>query len=265
MAHINNMDMKYGFIGCGHLGLAFVKSLICNGFSKENIYISYIGRKTTYDKILQAGLKDNVSTNDFILKKCDCVFLFIRPYQLENIENSQIRKNTVIISSIAGVSIQELEKRFKRKIIRIIPTNSDSIINENGVCAIYPEDSKIVAILTKIKLEVNTINEENEFHAFTTLSVLPAIIIMSEILGTNIHNIEIISKYKKYDSIISWSFRNYPKNLNSNEKKKYIVKTATPGGITEAMINDYKENKKIINAIETGIIRSQEIEKSTKL
>ncbi|MDC7220974.1 MAG: NAD(P)-binding domain-containing protein [Spirochaetales bacterium] len=251
---------KFGFIGCGHLGFAFVQAFLNSGFPRENIHISYSGRKSTHEKLTQAGLKDCLSTNDAILINCDYIFLFVRPDQLGNIDTSHTKKDALIISSLAGVSIGELSNKFQKDIIRLMPTNPDSIVSGSGICALYPEATKIKALLHKLKIGLIPINKESGFHCFTALSVLPAIILQSELLSVPVDKKKILSEYPGYTSIIEWAFSHVPSALTKNEKISCISKTATPGGITEAMIFSFKNKKSIMDAIRDGIKRSQQIE-----
>lgn len=120
------MDKKIGFIGAGNMASTIIDGLV-NNFKNINdkIYAADIIREKAEG--LCNGLNINqCESNARIAEECDIIFLAIKPnvYQsvLEEI-NSYMNSEKLIISMVAGVTIDDIRRYFEQtvKIIRIMP------------------------------------------------------------------------------------------------------------------------------------------------
>lgn len=253
------MKRKIGIIGCGHLGLAIALKL--KEKTANELFISYSGKTLTLERIKTVGLEQNISTNESIAENCDIIFLFIRPDQVKNL-SIIIPKSVNVISGLAGISMNTLSEKFKCNISRIMPTNPDSIYDEVGCSAVYNMNIELEEIMKNLNIKTIQIVNEDDFHVFTAMSVLPAVIIQSELINLRFDKNEIIEKYKNMEEIIHWSVKNTPRLKSDKERNEYLSKIATAKGITERMIKSLKERMNIIEALSEGIKRGKEIEEA---
>ncbi len=116
--------MKIGFIGCGNMGGALIRSI--SQISETNIYI--------YDKNIEKAqyLSDEVGAivceAGLIASGCDFIFLAVKPAILPDVLSSiaeGLGKNAraVVVSMAAGVNTQKIETALThaRPVIRIMP------------------------------------------------------------------------------------------------------------------------------------------------
>lgn len=138
------MDKKTGFIGAGNMASTIINGLV-NSFRDVNnkIYVTDINKEKV--EKLRDGLNINLCGDNIeLVKECDIIFLAIKPnvYQsvLKEIK-SHINNEKLIISMMAGVTIDDIGQYFKQsvKIIRIMP-NVGVTVNE-GMIALSGGDN----------------------------------------------------------------------------------------------------------------------------
>lgn len=265
---INNI--KIGIIGCGHLGQAIVQSLINHGFSKKNILISYKGNPSTYKKIIQLGLDARISENKKIFNEADVIFITIKPQDIMSLKEIPFSKNTLIISCIAGLSIEILKSIFKANIFRMMLSGPDTIVSGKGVASLYPYNKLVSSILNKMKLRIFEISREEDMNIFTAGVCLPAALLQekNEVIIEKAVN-EIGIDCAVFLNLYDWAKKIVPSFNTEIEKTQYISRMITKGGITEAIIDSLKLDEEFITALRKGIARSndisQEISNSTSV
>lgn len=145
---------KICFIGCGNMAEAILKGIIeANLFSKADVLASDVNR----ERLSYIGLKFGVKTclNDVsLIAQSDIIILSVKPQSLNDmmtVMKPVFKEKTLIISILAGVTIQNIEKYFadeKHKIVRVMPNmgafvkKSVSAISVNSF--IEEQDKKIV-------------------------------------------------------------------------------------------------------------------------
>jgi len=115
MANKFHKKINIGIFGFGNMGQAIFKLLRQNQTDKQlNFYICSIGLK----KIKGATY---LNSFDKLIKKCDIVFLCIKPRDFYNLK-PVAPNNKIFISIIAGVKIVNIKKIVNsQKVIRIMP------------------------------------------------------------------------------------------------------------------------------------------------
>lgn len=119
------MDKKIGFIGCGNMGGALVKTVAKAGYA-ENVFI------TDFDENKVKALCDELSVNSCDIKtvatECDYIFIGVKPQVIancfESIKDTLAERNTdfVIVSMAAGVKINDIKAMSgAESVIRIMP------------------------------------------------------------------------------------------------------------------------------------------------
>jgi pyrroline-5-carboxylate reductase len=122
--------MKVGFIGAGVMGTALIKSLLDSSIRPEQIFISEKNESRANQVARELNIK--VLSLVEIAKKCDVLFLAVKPQDLENllIEIRQnLNGNTVLISIAAGKSTQFIEDLIKTSnpVVRVMPNTPAQI------------------------------------------------------------------------------------------------------------------------------------------
>lgn len=130
--------MKIGFIGGGAMGEALIKGILAHGAAtKEEVFVSeFSPERCEY-------LKENygvtaVKGPDSFLDKIEVLFLAVKPQVADSAIadfNEKVKKDTVIVSIIAGFTIGQLESYFAvQPVVRVMP-NTPLMVGE-GMAAI---------------------------------------------------------------------------------------------------------------------------------
>ncbi len=252
--------IKIGIIGCGHLGQAILKSLINHGFQKENLFISYRGNPSTYEKIEKMGLTICISENEKIFNEADVIFITTKPQDIISLKEIPISQNKLIVSCLAGVSVEILKNIFKSDVCRIMLSGPDTIIAEKGVAILYPYNELVACILNKMNLQIFKISDERYIDIFTAAVCLPAALLQEdneEVINEAINEME--KEWASFLDLYKWAKRILPSFNTKNEKVEYIARMITKGGVTEAIIDSLKSGEIFINALRKGITRSKDI------
>lgn len=120
--------MKYGFIGCGNMGGALARAL--SKTTKDIILSDFIPEKA---KELAAELGCDFGSNEEIAKKCDRIFLGVKPQVMRETlaEISGILKGSkpLLITMAAGLKINAITDYVGETlpVIRIMPNTPVSV------------------------------------------------------------------------------------------------------------------------------------------
>ena len=115
--------MKIGFIGAGNMGGALAQAV--NNVSGVKVVVSShnLEKATSLQNKIGCGVEDNLS----ISKTAKFIFIGVKPNKITDLYadiSNALSENTgaVIVSMLAGVTLERLEELFKnRAIIRIMP------------------------------------------------------------------------------------------------------------------------------------------------
>lgn len=184
--------MKVGFIGYGNMGSAIVNRVIEeNIVDTKELYISDLNKDKTIDIRQKYDINIFVDNMELIKNNLDILFLCVKPQNLEETINSIkniINDNVLIVSIVAGKSIDYIEKLFEKKIkiVRVMP-NTPALIGE-GISAICTnelanneENNKTYDLVLKIISSIGDVFnvEEKYFDIITQISgASPAFIFM---------------------------------------------------------------------------------------
>lgn len=130
--------MKIGFIGGGAMGEALIKGILAHGgVGKDEVFVSeFSPERCEY-------LKDTYGVTaikgpETFLDKIDVLFLAVKPQVADSAIaafNTKVKKETVIVSIIAGFTIAQLEDYFPvQPVVRVMP-NTPLMVGE-GMAAI---------------------------------------------------------------------------------------------------------------------------------
>ncbi|WP_027634613.1 pyrroline-5-carboxylate reductase [Clostridium hydrogeniformans] len=130
------MSKILGFIGCGNMASAIIGGIVKGGIAKGENIIASDGFQGSLDKCKEAfrirtAFKDNLA----VAKEADIIILAVKPNVygdvIEEIKD-YVKKDVIIVTIAAGISIDFVEKGFGReiKVVRTMP-NTAALISES--------------------------------------------------------------------------------------------------------------------------------------
>lgn len=171
------MSKKIGFIGCGNMGKAMLGALVnSHNIKKEDIIVSTKSESSAKNISLEFEVETTIA-NVEVAKKSDILFLAVKPYLFKEVIDEIkdiISDETIIISIAAGVTIEQIEEWFGKrvKVVRTMP-NTPALVGE-GMSAICPNKNITLDELNYVGNLYNLFGkyeviEEKDFHAFIAL------------------------------------------------------------------------------------------------
>ncbi len=248
--------MKIWIIGAGNLGQSFATKFI---ELWHDIALSYSGNPQTLEKLKKLNLHKNISTNEHISKNCDIVFLTIKPKNISSLYHLNFNSNTLLVSCIAGIKLEYLQKHLHDTIIRIMPSSPKTITSNQAICWIFPENEILSELVSQIWISTFYIDKEKSLHEFTAGVCIPAALIALKHENKDTH-ITSITHSKLLNDILSWAKRTIPSDLSVDEEYEYIYDLCTKWWVTERIVSSIREGFNLEDSIQRGILRSQEIE-----
>lgn len=211
--------------------------------------------------IIDAGLKSCLAENEEICRDCSIIFITIRPQSLPELQGLDFPKDALVVSCMAGVSLETLRSHLRVDAVRMMPSGPDTILEMRGIAAIYPHDDLLERILRGLDLHVYELSSEDQMHVFTVGVCLPAALLA---LGDSESASEgacrcLSQVYPAFPEICSWARDVLPEFEREEDKRDYISKMATKGGITEAIVESLENEGDLLTALNRGIKRSREI------
>ena len=250
-----------GIIGCGHLGRAIALQLVSGGFPLDRLRVSRGKSDGSLQKILNAGLGPCLAGNEEICRDCSIIFICVRPQSLPELQPLTFSRNALVVSCMAGVSSPAIRRLLGVDAVRMMPSGPDSIIEGEGIAAIYPHNNALSQVLQGLGLRVFELSAEEQMHIFTAGICLPAALLASgegEEAGEKACR-SLSRQYSDFPEIFSWARDVLPHFEKEADKMAYIEKMATRGGITEAIVRSLAMGDDLTAALKNGIDRSREI------
>lgn len=252
---------KIGIVGCGHLGQSIAQSLLKHGLERENLLISSRGSQKTLENLRAAGLLQNLTTNQMIFEQAGIVLITIRPQDILELENIVVPEKTLIVSCMAGVSIDFIHSVLDTPVYRMMFSGPDTIAQDNGVASMFPEHDLLKQLLQGMNLEYVKSASETDLDVFTAGVCLPAALLKIDQVDIQSSLNAIQSEYPLFTELYQWAASILPDFKTDMEKKQYIEKMITKGGVTEAIINSLSNGESFETALCNGVKRTREISK----
>lgn len=150
------INMKLGFIGGGNMGGAIIGGIVNARIAAPSDILVSDANPSAIAKISAEYGVNTTNDNKETAKKSDILFLCIKPqfvYFVINEIKDSVSENTVIVSIVAGQSIEALTDAFGRniKLVRVMP-NTPALVGE-GISAVSPNkniSSSESAVIEKI-------------------------------------------------------------------------------------------------------------------
>jgi len=258
---------KICFIGSGNMAEAIIKGILnSNVFTKDNIIASDTSRERI-EYIQSKYLIKTIQNDHNIIKEADIIVLAIKPQMLQTVMNdlsSSFSPNALIISILAGTTIETLERNFsdKMRIARIMPNlgaftgKSVSALSFNKY--ISDSDKKIIETIFK-SIGYTHFCEEKDMDAVTAISGSgPAYLFyFMEIFAASAVKLGMTEKqaFSFCLETIEGAF-----NLISLQTESPTVlkeRVTSKGGTTEAALN-YLTDHKFAEIFQNAIIKAYE-------
>jgi pyrroline-5-carboxylate reductase len=252
-------EKKLGFFGCGHLAKCFLTKIIDEGFPREKILVSHGNSEET--KNFLEKLKVDVVNNEELCKQSKLILYFVRPQEYQAIKDLEVEEGTILLSFLAGITIEKTKNVFSGEVIRAIPSSPVTINSDLGLVAIYPEMESVMELFSGFKQY--SLKKEEDINAFIAIGTcLPNVNVFLKRLvkEEEIKELEELVPIPLKE-LLDWVEKVTPKNLSDEERKDYLTKAATKGGINEAIITALKEGKSVKAALLKGLERNQELNK----
>lgn len=252
--------LRIGIVGCGHLGQAIARTLVSRGFEKSRLLISYRGNPQTRQRFEKQELAECLTTNERLFQEAELILLTVKPQDIRNLGNIAVPPQTCLVSCAAGVSAELLNRIFRARVIRLMLSGPDTILDVKGAAAMYPEDERLGLLLRAMGLMTVAITTETALDVFTAGVCLPAAILKAGDQEAQTAAIaRIAPEYPLFAQLYDWAVTVLPEGQTDGEKADYISKMATGGGVTEAIIRALENGEALDGALKKGIGRIQEI------
>ena len=127
--------MSIGFIGNGNMGGAIIGGIIAKSIeAPQNIVVSDINSEGLQKTSEKYGVKTSTDNKE-TAKNSDILFLSVKPnvvYKVIDEIKDYIKPETIIVSIVAGQSIEKLENAFGKaiKLVRVMP-NTPALVGES--------------------------------------------------------------------------------------------------------------------------------------
>lgn len=131
----------YGFVGTGEITAAIVEGLSVGVAEPPTIFLSPRGRSIGRELASRFSHVTVCGSNQEVLDRVDAVVLAVRPQVAREVLGElSFRPEHVVISAIAGVQVEELQRLTKaNQVTRVIPLPSAS--KGQSLTAMYPENA----------------------------------------------------------------------------------------------------------------------------
>ena len=258
-------DSTIGFFGAGHLGRAIAEGLLDVGLPRRCLAICHRKSQETERELAAAGLSDLVADSEKVIRQSRILFYLVRPQDRLAIRDYSLRDDSLFVSFMAGIPLQNLPVRISdAQRVRVMTSAPDTVRQRNGVAALYPIDIPVIyEILESLGLWIVALRQESDIHAFTALGTcLPSVLTYCDSLGYKVDDSELLETARKvalpdYYPMLQWAQRVRPKSLPAAEREHYLTQAATPGGVTEAILTALRNGMSLPDALVRGIERSQ--------
>jgi len=255
---------KIAILGGGNLGFSIAKGLLkLSEYPVKNIVISE-KRALRVEVLKESGINVLENNNLKAVEGADLIIVSVKPQQIDEVLN-EIKpalnaERQILMSTVTGVSIDDIEKRVgKMGIVRIMP-NTAIEIKESMTC-ITPrnisadQESSLLALFNKLGKAL-IINEEL-LGAVTVLGACGVAFALRFLRAATQGGIEIGFSAELSQLIAAQTVKGAAQLIleNNSHPEKEIDKVTTPQGITISGLNEM-EHQGFSSALIKGIIAS---------
>ncbi len=259
--------MKISIIGCGNMGLTYARSFLqYHKVNKNDLFL--VAKNTEHAKKLEelnlGIVVDGI--NDIILNS-DVLILAVKPQDFSNVVSSlsnKINKETLVISILAGIKLEHLQKALSHDIIVRAMPNMPAQYGM-GITVYIPSVKTNIHYLSTVENLLSTtgrtfmIEDENLLDGVTALSgsgpayfyYIVKIMIETAIkMGFDESLASLLVKHTMHGAF-------HVINNSDADLETLIKKVASKGGTTEAAFEILKKNN-FAEIFSNAILRAEE-------
>lgn len=245
--------MRISIIGCGNMGLTYARSFIQYYKAKKDRLLLVAKNENHFQKLCDLNLsKVCLGITDDVLNS-DVIILSIKPQDLNSIIKSlsgKIKKDTLVISILAGIKINKLENSLKHKyIVRAMPNMPAQY--GMGITVYIPSEHVNIHHISTVENLLSTtgrtfmIDDENLMDGVTALSgsgpayfyyIVKTMIETAKKIGFDESLAALLVKQTMHGAF-------HVINNSDMDLDSLIKKVASKGGTTEAAFQIMRENK----------------------
>ncbi len=167
---------KVGFLGSGKMAEALIRGMLRKGIIDKNDVICFDIKQERLDYIHQECGVRITHSNEEVIKEAGIVFLAFKPQNFPDAVaglSTYVESNQIIISIMAGILIDDIQRHMPGKVVRVIP-NTACLIGETAAgYAVGENVSEVDTALVETMMSAVGIAHrvsENDINAVTGLS-----------------------------------------------------------------------------------------------
>lgn len=265
--------MKIAVLGAGKMGLSFSKSFLKYELIKpENLHL-ITRNPINKGKILELFPQSKVSSFDEIeVLEADIIILSVKPQDFSFVVEHlpfTLSENTMLLSIMAGISIEKIQKAFNHKLVVRAMPNSPTLIGM-GITGYTAAEGITFSQLIQVERLMNStgrsvyLENEDLLNGVTALSgsgpayfyyIVDAMIKAGIEMGIDENLSKLFVKQTMFGAYHL---------INNSEKslEELIIDVASKGGTTEAALKTFNEGKLkdiLISGILAAEKRSEEL------
>jgi|SRR6185312_3209167 len=165
---------KIGFLGLGNMAQAMIKGLLDSKVVAPHALFASNRSEGKLQKATDLFGIHSCATNEALIEQTDVVILAMKPQDLAaaiDPISALFNDNQIVISLVAGVTLQTLEKKLPQcRIVRVMP-NTPSLIGRGVLGYVMDEEDQGVQILVEDLFSpigyVLQVDDEDQFEALT--------------------------------------------------------------------------------------------------
>lgn len=255
---------KITIIGGGNLGSSIARGLLkLKKFNGQNIVITE-KRASRIEYLKEHGFNVYGSNNLGAIRDADIVFVAVKPQQvyevLDEIKSGIRAENQVIISTVTGVSLSDLEKHTgKVPLVRIMPNTAIEIL-ESMTCLSFmnttqDQEKSVLSFFESVGKAL--VIQEELMGAVTVLGACGVAFALRFIRAATQGGIEIGFGAELSQLIAAQTVKGAAQLIleNKSHPEKEIDKVTTPQGITISGLNEM-EHQGFSSALIKGLLTS---------
>lgn len=249
---------KIGVIGAGNIGRSVILKLLEKGYPYDNIQLSYNGSIFTFSALFDDNLVDMISDNSRLVNDSSIILLSVPPQSFEKIGDFGLDKDTLVISFMAGISIDKIKKQTKSEnVVRVIPTGPDTIKNSCAIAGTYPGNAAADFLFDLLDFDYYVVDSEDKMDYMVIAGCLPAVY-----CRVDSHSNESVRDIQRFagdfDEFIEIS-KKAEKLVPTDNIDEFVKQVSTPGGVTEAIISSLDQGNSLYDSLLAGIKRNNEL------
>jgi pyrroline-5-carboxylate reductase len=263
--HIDGSDL--GVVGAGRLGGALIRGLLHAGFPRKRLLVSHGASAETRARLAEEGLSGQSVATTALVARSRIILLVVRPQDVSGLERDATPHNPLVISFAAAVPISRLPwTSGPGTAVRVLTSAPETIERGTGIAGVTPPGNPVVEeLLEALGLPAVPIDNEDELHAFTSAGVcLPMAFAFLRGQGRTPDDAEVRAFAARHalphlDEILRWVYAAEPQFGTEAERRDFISRGTTPGGVTEAILKPLAAGGSLLDALEAGVRRSREL------